>query len=136
MTYKIKDNDGIYYEIKDIKKFAKHIFQYHSIGVSLHQEKGCNFTVDDTFREKVVNLLKSEEKWLYFLLHVRSRRERRMIFERFCGVARTSLKMRGQFHNMVAASDQKLKYKHVQSENQKMSHHHSQVAHRSMNRMS
>ena len=62
MTYKMKDNDGRDYEIKDIKKFAKHIFQYHSIGVSLHQEKGCNFTVDDTFREKVVNLLKSEEK--------------------------------------------------------------------------
>ena len=62
MTYKMKDNDGRDYEIKDIKKFAKHIFQYHSIGVSLHQEKGCNFTVDDTFREKVINLLKSEEK--------------------------------------------------------------------------
>ena len=62
MTYKIKDNDGIYYEIKDIKKFAKHIFQYHSIGISLHQEKGCNFTVDDTFREKVANFLKNEEK--------------------------------------------------------------------------
>ena len=62
MTYKIKDNNGIYYEIKDMQKFAKHIFQYHSTGISLHQEKGCNFTVDDTFREKVANLLKSEEK--------------------------------------------------------------------------
>ena len=62
MTHKIKDNDGIYYEIKDIKKFVKHIFQYHSIGVSLHQEKGYNFTVDDTFREKVANFLKNEEK--------------------------------------------------------------------------
>ena len=38
MTYKIKDDDGAYYEIKDIKKFAKHIFQYHSNGISLHQE--------------------------------------------------------------------------------------------------
>ena len=28
MTDKIKDNDGIYYEIKGIKKFAKHIFQF------------------------------------------------------------------------------------------------------------
>ena len=62
MTYKIKDNDGIYYEIKDIKKFAKHIFQYHSIGISLHQEKGYNFTVDDTFRKKIANFLKNEEK--------------------------------------------------------------------------
>ena len=62
MTYKIKDNEGIYYEIKDIKKFAKHIFQFHSIGTSLHQEKGFNFTVDDVFREKVINFLKNEEK--------------------------------------------------------------------------
>jgi len=67
MTYKIKDNDGIYYEIKDIKKFAKHIFQYHSIGISLHQEKGYNFTVDDTFREKVTNFLKNEKKMSIFI---------------------------------------------------------------------
>ena len=62
MTYKIKDDNGIYYEIKDIKKFAKHIFQHHSIGISLHHEKGCNFTIDDTFRKKVANFLKNEEK--------------------------------------------------------------------------
>ena len=62
MTYKIKDNDGIYYEIKDIEKFAKHIFQFYSNGVSLHQEDGCDFKVDDAFREKVVNFLKNEEK--------------------------------------------------------------------------
>ena len=62
MTYKMKDNDGRDYEIKDIKKFAKHIFQYHSNGISLHQEKGCNFTIDDIFREKVANFLKKEEK--------------------------------------------------------------------------
>ena len=62
MTYKMKDNDGRDYEIKDIKKFAKHIFQYHSNGISLHQEKGYNFTIDDTFREKVANFLKNEEK--------------------------------------------------------------------------
>ena len=62
MIYKIKDNNGIYFEIRDIKKFAKHIFQYHSIGISLHQEKGYNFTVDDTFRKKIANFLKNEEK--------------------------------------------------------------------------
>ena len=62
MTYKIKDNDGKYFVIKDIKKFAKHIFQFHSIGISLHQEKGCDFTVDDAFREKVKKFLKNEEE--------------------------------------------------------------------------
>ena len=62
MTYKIKDNNGIYYEIKDIKKFAKHIFQFHSIGISLHKEEVSDFTVDDEFRKKVENFLKNEEK--------------------------------------------------------------------------
>ena len=58
MIFKIKDNDGIEYEIKDINKFAKHIFQFHSIGISLHQENGCDFTVDDAFREKIKRFLK------------------------------------------------------------------------------
>lgn len=58
MTYKIKDNDNTEYEIIDIKKFAKHIFQFHSFGISLHQEEGYNFTVDDAFREKIANFLK------------------------------------------------------------------------------
>ena len=62
MTYKIKDDDGAYYEIKDIKKFAKHIFQFHSTGISLHQEDGYDFTVNDAFREKLINFLKNEEK--------------------------------------------------------------------------
>ena len=62
MKYKIKDDDGLYYEIKDIKKFAKHIFKFHSKGISLHQEKGHNFMVDDAFREKVINFLKNEKK--------------------------------------------------------------------------
>ena len=55
MTYKIKDDDGRYYEIKDIKKFAKHIFQFHSNGISLHQEEGYGFTVDNAFRQKVAS---------------------------------------------------------------------------------
>ena len=58
MTYKIKDNDNTEYEIIDIKKFAKHIFEFHSIGISLHQEEGYNFTVDDAFREKIAKFLK------------------------------------------------------------------------------
>ena len=52
----------MYYEIRDIKKFAKHIFQFHSTGISLHQEDGCDFTVNDAFREKLINFLKNEEK--------------------------------------------------------------------------
>ena len=62
MSYKIKDSDGIYYEIKNKRKFSKHIFQFHSNVISIHQEDGCDFTVDDAFQEKVVNFLKNEEK--------------------------------------------------------------------------
>ena len=60
MVYKIKDNSGAYYEIKDINKFAKHIFEVHNIGTSLHQENGHNFTVNDAFRRKIVKLLKKK----------------------------------------------------------------------------
>ena len=61
MNYKIKDSNGIEYVIKDIKKFAKHIFEFHSTGISLHQEDGYDFTVDDTLREKIAELIKKEK---------------------------------------------------------------------------
>ena len=61
MNYKIKDSNGIEYLIKDIKKFAKHIFEFHSTGISLHQEEGHDFIVDDTLREKISELIKKEK---------------------------------------------------------------------------
>ena len=57
MIYKIKDKLGFEYEIKDIRKFARHIFQFHSFGISLHQENGRDFTVDDAFRERISKFL-------------------------------------------------------------------------------
>ena len=61
MNYKIKDSNGVEYVIKDIKKFAKHIFEFHSTGISLHQEDGHDFIVDDTLREKISELIKKEK---------------------------------------------------------------------------
>ena len=61
MIYRIKDNDGIDYEIKDIEKFAKHIFEFHATGSSLHQENGFNFTVNDVFRKKIAEFIKKEK---------------------------------------------------------------------------
>ena len=61
MNYKIKDSNGVEYVIKDIKKFAKHIFEFHSTGISLHQEEGHDFIVDDTLREKISELIKKEK---------------------------------------------------------------------------
>ena len=62
MIYKVKDNNGINYEIKDIKNFAKHIFKFHGNGISLHQEHGHNFTVNDAFRVKILKFIDIEKK--------------------------------------------------------------------------
>ena len=52
---KIKDNNGKMIEI-DIKKFKKHLDEYHSTGSSLHEENGHYFTVDEDFRNKIKSL--------------------------------------------------------------------------------
>ena len=52
---KIKDNNGKMIEI-DIKKFKKHLDEYHSTGSSLHEENGHYFTVDNDFRDKIESL--------------------------------------------------------------------------------
>ena len=52
---KIKDNNGKTIEI-DIKKFKKHLDEYHSTGSSLHEENGHYFTVDEDFRDKIKSL--------------------------------------------------------------------------------
>ena len=65
MNYKIKDKNGRDYEIKDIKKFAKHIFEFHSTGISLHQEQGHDFIVDDSLREKISRFIKKKNEYNY-----------------------------------------------------------------------
>ena len=62
MIYKLKDINGANYIIKDIKKFAKHIFKFHATGISLHQENGHDFTVDDKFRKKILRLIEMKRK--------------------------------------------------------------------------
>ena len=52
---KIKDNNGKMIEI-DIKKFKKHLDEYHSSGSSVHDEDGHYFTVDQNFRNKIKSL--------------------------------------------------------------------------------
>ena len=52
---KIKDDNGKMIEI-DIKKYKKHLDEYHSTGSSLHEENGHYFTVDEDFRDKIKSL--------------------------------------------------------------------------------
>ena len=55
----IKDSKGIEVEV-DINEFAHHIEEYHRSGVSIHDERGHYFTVDDNFREMVDNIIKNK----------------------------------------------------------------------------
>ena len=52
---KIKDNQGKLIEV-DIIKFKKHIDEYHLKGSSVHEEDGHYFTVDQDFRNKIIEL--------------------------------------------------------------------------------
>jgi hypothetical protein len=52
---KINDNQGQLVEV-DIDKFKKHLDDYHSSGLSVHDENGHYFTIDKNFREKINNL--------------------------------------------------------------------------------
>lgn len=52
MKKTIKDNNGIDVEV-DIDKFIEHINQFHKTGISIHDEKGHYFTVDENFRKKL-----------------------------------------------------------------------------------
>ena len=49
---KIKDDKGIEVEI-DFYKFFHHIKKYHQCGVSLHEENGHYFTVNDKNGNKI-----------------------------------------------------------------------------------
>ena len=50
------DNNGE--EIKvDLKKFVHHINLYHKTGISVHDESGHYFTVDDNFRRKLKEIM-------------------------------------------------------------------------------
>ena len=52
----IRDNRGCDVSI-DAKAFLKHIEDFHHSGVSVHEERGHYFTVDDSFREKINGLV-------------------------------------------------------------------------------
>ena len=53
----IKDDNGRDCYIKDIRKFQRHLKKFHNTGVSIHDEDGHFFTVDDPFRQKIDELV-------------------------------------------------------------------------------
>ena len=56
----IKDDLGNHVSI-DIEKFIKHINIFHRSGVSIHEEGGHYFTVDDSFRKILKEKLKTND---------------------------------------------------------------------------
>ena len=61
MTYLIKDRNGQDCKVKDINRIADHISANHSSGVSIHEENGHYFTVDDAFRKKILEFVETEK---------------------------------------------------------------------------
>ena len=52
----IHDNNGN--EVKvNLRKFINHINEFHKNGISIHEESGHYFTVDDKFREKFKKMI-------------------------------------------------------------------------------
>ena len=50
------DNNGE--EVKvDLKNFVHHINLYHKTGISVHDESGHYFTIDDDFRRKLKEIM-------------------------------------------------------------------------------
>ena len=52
---KIADDQGNDIEV-NIKKFKKHLDEYHNNGSSVHEENGHYFTVNQLFRDKIKKL--------------------------------------------------------------------------------
>ena len=52
-SVKVKDLNNRMYLIDDIDQFVSHINEYHAHGVSIHEENGFFFQIDNIFREKI-----------------------------------------------------------------------------------
>ena len=53
----IKDDNGRDCSIENIRTFQKHLIMFHKTCVSIHDENGHYFTVNDSFREMVDGLV-------------------------------------------------------------------------------
>ena len=51
----LKDDNEKYLEV-DLKTFLNHLNEYHKVGISIHTQSGCSFTVNDEFRKKIKKL--------------------------------------------------------------------------------
>ena len=57
----VQDNQGRGYEIPNIESFYQHLQEFHRNGISVHEEEGHYFTVDDKFRKKIKKMFDSRK---------------------------------------------------------------------------
>ena len=57
LSVTLKDDDGRDCVIENISTFKKHLIMFHKSGVSIHDENGHYFTVNDSFHEMVDGLV-------------------------------------------------------------------------------
>ena len=57
LSLTIKDDQGRGCMFENIRTFQKHLIMFHKTGVSIHDENGHYFTVNDSFREMVDGLV-------------------------------------------------------------------------------
>ena len=55
-TISIHDNNGNELKV-NLRKFINHINEFHKNGISIHEESGHYFTIDDKFREKLKKMI-------------------------------------------------------------------------------
>ena len=68
LSVTIKDDNGRDCSIENIRTFQKHLMVFHKTGVSIHDENGHYFTVNDSFREMVDGLVGDLSMWFWFLM--------------------------------------------------------------------
>ena len=61
-TVTVQDDQGRDCPIRDIRAFQKHLQLLHRTGVSVHDENGSYFTVDDAFRQKIDKLVEEADR--------------------------------------------------------------------------
>ena len=57
----MQDSQGRRYEIPNIESFYQHLQEFHRNGISVHEEEGHYFTVDDNFRNKIKKMFDSRK---------------------------------------------------------------------------
>ena len=57
----VHDNLGRDYEIPDIESFYQHLKEFHLNGISVHEEEGHYFNVNDNFIKKIKKMFDSKK---------------------------------------------------------------------------